>query len=284
MKRWLFALVVLLTAARPVFSQQDGFDLRSAQIYGTQVADWQIATSLDAVEFRDADPAGGVRPIFRMPWGEYTPDGWDGPITYSIYLFRKIDGKWHGACFLEFYRGKEWTGAPLHRQYLDWVNPGKGYGEMERLGNVQVGEHIAFMVTAGSQRLKNTAQQKNQPNSPRQRSNVIVVTYSTSGTATPLGGGGGTPAPQPTPQPTPPIDVAGLQRQIDELRAYGAELRTAIDENRAYAEQLVATQAERVTYVMEQVKELVARPVWASCEARANLAVVSVPIGCKLKP
>lgn len=154
----------------------DHIDLKQAQFHSRNVSDWPVVTSLTGVEFRDADPAGGVRPIADIPWPDVTPQGWDGPITHCIWLGRQINGVWHIACALEFYRGKVWTGAPLHRQYNDWFSIGKGFGELEGLPNVQIGEKIAFMLTPGSQRLKDTSTQPGQK-SRQERSNVIVVTF-----------------------------------------------------------------------------------------------------------
>ena len=191
---------------------------------------WPITKRLDGVEFSDRDTTTGVRPLTdAQSWPEVTPTGWAGPITYSIWLLRRHQGVWHGACLLEFFRGKDWTGAPLSHYYSDWVNTDKDYGVMNDLGNVQDGETIGFMLSAGSFRFKNTATQPGQ-RSPLERTRIIVVPFQRNGYArvsstTP--DPRPEPKPDPRPDPTPVIDP-GMARAIVDLTAEIATLRAEV--------------------------------------------------------
>lgn len=225
----------------------DAFDLQTAIFHSKNVAAWPIATELQGVEFKDADPQGGVRPILSaMPWAGIIPTGWDGPITFAIWLGRQIGGVWHLACALEFYEGKFWTGAPLHKQYNDWLSVGKGFGELEGLPNPVPGERLAFMVTAGSQRLKDTSSQPG-PKSVQQRSNVIVVPFQVNAVVL---SEAGTQVPSPVPQlpPTSTGENTGGSTQVGpafaELSAQVAAL-VAVDANQA--DQITALQTETAT-------------------------------------
>lgn len=163
----------------------DMIDLKSAVFHSRNVADWPVVTTLEGVEFKDADPQGGVRPILSaMPWPGIVPAGWDGPITFAIWLGRIVGGVWHIGCALEFYDGKVWTGAPLQRGYNDWFSVGKGFGELEGLPNPTPGEPLLFMVTHGSQRLKDTSTQPG-PKSRQERSNAIIVPFVVNGVQMP---------------------------------------------------------------------------------------------------
>jgi hypothetical protein len=200
---------------------------------------WPITRTLAGVEFDDRGPEYGVRPITNADtWPEVVPTGWDGPIVYSVWFFRQIAGRWHGTCCLEFYLGKQWTGAPLGVYYDDWINPGKGYGEMEGLGNVRVGERIGFMIAAGSQRLKDTSTQPGRT-SPRERTPIIVVAYVGKGIQM---AGVTPPTPEPQPQPTPepqpgqvpphthPDLVSALDKTVDMAQQMASALSLASQE------------------------------------------------------
>lgn len=151
----------------------------------TNPLDWPITQELSGVEFKQADPQGGVRPIMPggdVRWGEIIPAGWEGPIRYSVCLGRYIGARPVMACALEFYTGKSWTGAPLNTMYREWFSPGKGFGPLEELGNVVAGETLLFMLVAGSLRLKDTSDQPG-PDSVQERSNIIRVTFTPNGVA-----------------------------------------------------------------------------------------------------
>lgn len=228
----------------------DAIDLSRAVFHSRNVADWPIVTSLTGVEFRDADPQGGVRPIADIPWPDITPAGWDGPITHAIWLGRKIDGVWHIACALEFYRGKDWTGAPLHKQYADWFSPGKGFGELEGLGNVQSGEPIAFMLTHGSQRLKDTSTQQG-PRSRQERSNVIVVTFTANGIVTPVV--------PPSVIPPPTQAPTGESDRYVQLSAEVINLKARMIDAEARIAALIATEVRPDAAMIGALQVLTAR-------------------------
>lgn len=276
-KRGVCAVLAVLgmVATAGQAAGQDAIDLRGAVYHAgsPNVADWPITARLEGVEFRDVHPGdGGVRPLVSVPWGEVVPDGWDGPVTHSLWIFRQIGGRWHGACVLEFFRGKAWTGAPLNRFYAEWVNPGKGYGELEQLGNVRPGELVGFMVTAGSHRLKDTSRQNNAPRSVRERSNVIAVPFAASGLVTVAAD-----APAPAPAPVPPVvapgaDVAALQRQIEELKGWAAASFGDVSKG---LEALTGTVGQHATLIDElngRIRtELEARPILMHCRGGINL-------------
>ena len=196
----------------------DAIDLTKAVFHSRNVTDWPVTCELRGVEFSSTK---GVAPIGSIPWGEITPAGWDGPITHSLWLGRLIGGVWHIACALEFYKGKVWTGAPLDSEYTNWFNVGKGFGELETQPNVVTGEKVAFMVTAGSQRLKDTSTQPG-PKSVQERSNVIVVDFVPNG----VKGVGGVFVPPPVvdpPAPTP-VPVVDNKAVLDAIKALSDKL------------------------------------------------------------
>lgn len=250
-------------------AERDGVAPSAIQWVGkTNPLDWPATQDLLGVEFRNADPQGGVRPILpggddSVRWPDIIPDGWDGPIRYAICLGRKIRGVWTMACALEFYTGKHWTGAPLHLQYNDWFSVGKGFGPLEGLGNVVPGEELLFMLVAGSLRLKDTSDQPG-PDSVRERSNIIRVTFTVDGVALalpPEGGSGPvvvTPPPGPTPTPVPTDVEARLRRLEDDMKALlEANLVNRVGDL-AEAQALIAAKADHAVGVAQAAYD---RPV-----------------------
>lgn len=190
---------------------QDSLDLSTVDVINApNPFSWSVTVDLVAIHHTE----NGVSAIPGADkWPDVTPIGWAGPIHYCVWLFRKnpATGRWLGSAFLEFYRGKSWTGAPLHRHYIEWLGgQGKGYGPLENFPNVASGEKVAFMLTAGSQRLKDTSTQPG-PKSPRERSNLALVTFYPHGLL---------PVEfetEPPPPPPPPPDDTVLEylRTID---------------------------------------------------------------------
>lgn len=208
--------------------------------------DWPATQDLAGVEFKQADPAGGVRPLLPdggVRWGDITPTGWDGPIRYAICPIRRhpTTRQWYATCALEFYQGKQWTGAPLDSGWQNWVDRGKGFDPMDAFPNVVPGEELGFFLVAGSLRLKDTSTSGGAiPLSVRERSVIVRVTFTPNGVALalpPEGGSGpvviGTPPPTGGTGQTPPpasggTDPVVLQRLADlELQVAGLISREA---------------------------------------------------------
>lgn len=189
MMKWLLTpLCVLLWAGR-ASAQQDAIDLSRAVIHNSpaDVASWPATTSITTLNMRPiGDYAEGVSLNFsaRSRWPDYTPPGWDGPIQYTIWAGMNINGVWHVAGFMQMWRERVATGAPLltrvpscqingvaatNRTHFacDWAYDGR-WGALAGRDPV-IGEAMVFFVTAGNARNIGTV------TSLRERSNVVMV-------------------------------------------------------------------------------------------------------------
>lgn len=246
---------------------------------------WPVTRRLDGVEFDDSGPDRGVRPLTDAgSWPDVTPTGWEGPIRYSLWLLRNIGGTWHGACCLEFFSGKIWTGAPLGQYYSDWINPGKGYGPMEALGNVTPGERIGFLVAAGSHRKKDTSTQPG-ITSPRERSRIIVVSYVGRGVQMAAGVEEQQPEPKPDPNPgeAPSHSHPDLVKALDNVMGITKDLVSSTTDLaialKAVTEDLVAlrTRVEALEKIASRVEGLEQRPL-PTLPTSIRIFGVTVPV------
>lgn len=236
----------------------DGINAHEVVWHGVpNPADWPITKRLDGVEFSDRDETTGVRPITNADtWPGVIPAGWDGPVTYSLWLIRRIGSRWHGSCAIEFFQGRYWTGAPLGRYYSDWYSPDReSFGPLRSLPNVVESELIAFMVAAGSHRLKDTSVQPGQQ-SVRERSPIIVLPYTANGV---VRAAAPTPDPRPDPRPEPQPDPRpdpSLAEHVTALRAEQGVLRESVNGLTVSD----ATRAQEVAELRARIAELEARP------------------------
>lgn len=160
---------------------KDQLDLSAAVIHAsTDVRSWAIGPALTGVEFKDgtADQGNtcGIRPVFdreRHGWRNFTPPGWEGPLQFTLWIFVRVDGVWHGAGLAEFWKDREWSGD-LIGNWHNWVyNTGWG-PEIER-NAPDVGEQIGVMVAAGDQRKPHDIR------TVHERSQVALVTVAAHG-------------------------------------------------------------------------------------------------------
>jgi hypothetical protein len=102
-------------------------------------------------------------------WPDYTPPGWGGPIQYTVWAVVNIGGQWYTSGFIQMWRTRGYTGAPIISDFaVNWAYDSR-WGPM--MGHQpHAGEQMGFFVTAGDARGVGTV------TSVRERSNVILVT------------------------------------------------------------------------------------------------------------
>lgn len=260
MKR-LFLLGLL--CASPV-SAQDAFDLCQSQIVNApNVCEWRATATVTAlvfdgattkIEFTKQDGIGR--------WPDVRPAGWDGDIQYTLWLFLKVNGRWTGSAFVEFWYGRERSGevgdpdvpSRYHVNYYYAARWAPLFGH----GQIQPGESIGFMVTSGD------ARDSKGPYGPQERSNVVVVNAADRGAFTFTAPPVATPppmviAPPPTPPPTPPVSPAPLPSTdlspiLNQLAADQAQVLAAIaDVKRDIAEFRAAVRSKWAAFINHPV-------------------------------
>src|SRR5205823_5974566 len=72
------------------------------------VRGWMPTATITKVEFwRGA----GIHLEFdrNAAWPDVVPDGWNGPIQYTVWLLLSVDGRWFGSGIIECWRDRQST-------------------------------------------------------------------------------------------------------------------------------------------------------------------------------
>ncbi len=206
----------------------DAVDLSGAIVHNSpgDVASWPATTRIQRLTMRPGQN-NGLSFTFsgNQTWPDYVPPGWDGPIQYTVWAGVQIGGAWHVAGFIQMWRTRPCTGAPILAQWRDWAYDKNRWGAMVD-HRPQVAEQMIFFVTAGNAR-KGSAGPEPDVTSVRERSNVVMValpagddgvfTFDESQTAA---------GPTTPPAQLPAPDVDALMREIRKL---GTQIQALTD-------------------------------------------------------
>ena len=169
------ALLGVLLACTPSWAMppHDAINLSQAIVYNSpgDVASWPVTTAITQLTMQPTgSPNDGIGLTFsaQNTWPDYVPPGWDGPLQYTVWAVVKINGQWYTSGFIQMWRGRPNTGAPILTDFaINWAYDGR-WGPMAGY-HPHVGEQMGFFVTAGNARGVTTV------TSVRERSNVVVV-------------------------------------------------------------------------------------------------------------
>jgi hypothetical protein len=152
---------------------EDMIDLSKAVIVNSpDVRDWTATAKITSIEIVPGGAAGNTRVEFTKRvgpncWPDVVPDGWDGPLQYTVWLFLNLGGTWTGSGFIQCWQKRDGCGDSISDYPQNWYYP-SSWNPMT--GHViQPGEKIAYMVTAGSARGGSVAF------SVAERSNVVTI-------------------------------------------------------------------------------------------------------------
>jgi hypothetical protein len=153
------------------YASLDQINLSAAHIVGggpSDIGSWTVSSNISSLEF---SPVAGLK--FTFPgnsfWPDYTPPGWDGPIQYTVWACIPQNG-WTCGGFIQMWRDRGYTGAPLPSNYIYWWGNQGGVTSGIFGGYVpHAGDKMAFFVAAGDERGGSATL-------TRERSNVVIVT------------------------------------------------------------------------------------------------------------
>ncbi len=154
----------------------DALDFSAAVVYSSpaDIATWPITTSLDRLVMRPGSDAGlSFAFAANQTWPDYTPPGWDGPIQYTVWAGVFVDGRWHIAGFIQMWRTRPSTGAPILSQWRDWAYDANRWGPMVDY-RPKAGDRMLFFLSAGNAR-RGSAGAEGDVTSVRERSNAVIV-------------------------------------------------------------------------------------------------------------
>ena len=153
----------------PTPSTGDQMDLGQAAVYNSppDIANWAVTSRITRI---DMDPSAGLNLEFttKDSWPDYVPPGFDGPLEYTVWAVVNINGQWYTSGFIQMWRGRAFTGAPILSNFaINWAYDAR-WGPMAGY-QPHAGELMGFFVSAGNARNFTTV------SSLRERSNVVVV-------------------------------------------------------------------------------------------------------------
>lgn len=105
------------------------------------------------------DPQEGISMVFddQGRWPDFTPRGWDGPIQYTIWACKNVGGQWYCSGFIQMWRTRPSTGAPLLSPTgygQNWTQ-NWAYGPWGPMNTpAKEGEEMVFGATAGNGRFE----------------------------------------------------------------------------------------------------------------------------------
>jgi hypothetical protein len=176
MFRTVIGALIVLASTSSVTSAanlppRDAIDLSQAEVWNSppDIASWPISAAITQLSMRPGQSAGlTFQSSARTTWPDYTPLGWDGPIQYTVWAVVKINGRWRTSGFIQMWRERPSTGAPILTDFArNWAYDGR-WGPMAGY-QPQVGEQMGFFLSAGNARGVGGV------TSVRQRTNVVVV-------------------------------------------------------------------------------------------------------------
>ena len=150
----------------------DAMDLSQAAVYNSprDIASWPITTQITSLQMQGC----GVGQTLTFPALQTWPDtafGDGGSLQYTVWAVVNINGTWYTSGFIQMWRGRTTTGAPLVDNSCgfarDWAYDSR-WGPMAGY-QPHVGEQVGFFVSAGNARNVTSV------TSVRERSNVVVV-------------------------------------------------------------------------------------------------------------
>ena len=156
----------------------DQLNLSQATVYGgspADIASWPITTQITGISMGSCN----VGQAFAFSAQSFWPDaqfGSDGSLQYTVWAVINHGGHLETSGFIQMWRGRPSTGAPILPASCGWDNWAYGgrWGPMASY-NPQAGDQIGFFVSAGN------ARGVSDVTSVRERSNVVLVTLPDSG-------------------------------------------------------------------------------------------------------
>lgn len=151
----------------------DNIDLTSVIIFNSppDIASWPVTSQITGLVMRpSASPTPGLAFSFSTQdtWPNAIPAGWQGGVQYTVWAVVNIGGQWYTSGFIEMWKGRPNTGAPILTDFAsNWAYDAR-WGPMNGHHPV-VGEQMGFFLSAGD------ARGRTEPTSVRERTNIVLA-------------------------------------------------------------------------------------------------------------
>lgn len=154
----------------------DAIDLSRVTVHSSprDIASWPITTTIDRLTMRPGKEHGlSFTFSANATWPDYVPPGWEGPIQYTVWAGVQVAGIWHVAGFIQMWRARPCTGAPILEFWQEWAYDEGRWGALAA-ARPKAGDQMIFLLSAGNAR-KGSAGREPDVTSVRERSNVVLV-------------------------------------------------------------------------------------------------------------
>jgi len=156
----------------------DAIDLSSAEIVRgpKDVASWTPTVDITKLTMKPGEDKGqSFEAAVPLTWDFHVP-GWgdpaagdDGNVLYTVWAVINVNGRLYASGFIQMWKGRQWTGAPILTSYENWWGDARGlWGPMKDYVP-SVGSTVGFFLTAGNGRLVDGV------TSVKERTNVVAV-------------------------------------------------------------------------------------------------------------
>ena len=147
----------------------DAINLGTAAVYNSppDIASWPATASITRLTMSSST---GLSFDFTASnrWPDVVPPGWSGPLQYTVWAVVNVGGRWNTSGFIQMWRGRTGTGAPILAEFArNWAYDSR-WGPMNGY-QPHAGEQMGFFLSAGN------ARGVTDVSSVRERTNVVVV-------------------------------------------------------------------------------------------------------------
>jgi hypothetical protein len=147
----------------------DAINLGTAGVYNSppDIASWPATATITRLTMSSAT---GLSFEFSHSnrWPDVIPPGFTGPLQYTVWAVVNVGGRWNTSGFIQMWRGRPSTGAPIIAEFArNWAYDSR-WGPMNGY-QPRAGEQMGFFLSAGN------ARGQTDVSSVRERTNVVMV-------------------------------------------------------------------------------------------------------------
>jgi hypothetical protein len=147
----------------------DAINLNLASVYNSpsNIASWPATSTITSLTMSSSSGLA-FRFTTENSWPDVVPPGFSGPLQYTVWAVVNVNGSWNTSGFIQMWRGRGSTGAPILAEFpINWAYDAR-WGPMNHY-QPHAGEQMGFFLSAGNARGESGV------SSVKERTNVVLV-------------------------------------------------------------------------------------------------------------
>jgi hypothetical protein len=147
----------------------DAINLNLASVYNSpsNIASWPATSTITSLTMSSSSGLA-FRFTTENSWPDVVPPGFSGPLQYTVWAVVNVNGSWNTSGFIQMWRGRGSTGAPILAEFpINWAYDSR-WGPMNHY-QPHAGEQMGFFLSAGNARGESGV------SSVKERTNVVLV-------------------------------------------------------------------------------------------------------------